>query len=140
MRNALPWLCAPLLAGAAAIAAGCAGQGPRTVALTETRDPAADMKAFETVTTKFLTASDPAERARCVKDGEDLREELATYYAARPQPQAVRVEAAKLRDDRNAVVVAVMTVGGQERRVVLILTRRERTWLVDWKSTLALAK
>jgi hypothetical protein len=141
MRQALPLLCVPLLALAVAVAIGCAGRGTGTVEMSaDAPDEPPDVKGFEILATKFLTATDPAERARCVEGGEELRDEMAKYYADRPPVQAVRVEAAKLRNDRTAVVVAVLTIGSQERRVVLALTKRNRAWLVDWKATLSLGK
>jgi hypothetical protein len=138
MRQVLPLFSVPLLVSAAAVAVGCAGRGADTVSVLS--DPPPDFKGIETSARKFLTATDPAERARCVQGGEELRDEMARYYADRPPVRDVRIEAAKLRDARNAVVVAVVNPGDGERRVVLSLTKCDQAWLVDWKTTVALAK
>jgi hypothetical protein len=61
---------------------------------------------------------------------------MDAYFAARPKVTAVRVEAVNPRRlSQTAVVVALVTAGGERRRLTLCAKKGAAGWLVDWPAT-----
>jgi hypothetical protein len=83
-------------------------------------------------------AANDYDRASYVHDGDEIREDMARYFAGRPRAERVRVVEVEAPDDDSAVVTAgVSYADGTAGEVKVVVRKGEPAWLVDWPATWA---